>query len=263
MSDLLSEKCGQPSVLRAEDWSEMAERICAWPLPDDLCADAIACKPGAPHRTGTNLITTTQALAMLDYACKPIIDAALTAELEAELMHEREAIDESAKTISRQIDEIKRQLHDNVGLAKELVRERSHSADLSMDLKCAEAELAAAKQALLVPGEMRCAKCNFGLIRTNLYVNNGTTGPGSNETEPCPNGCGPLWPETWEHSAREAWSRLETMEAERDALRDQVARLVGAIEQAPHGAGCLFGLKATASMFYHCNCWKRTALGGK
>lgn len=140
MSDLLSEKCGQPSVLRAEDWSEMAERICAWPLPDDLCADAIACKPGAPHRTGTNLITTTQALAMLDYACKPIIDAALTAELEAELMHEREAIDESAKTISRQVDEIKRQLHDNVGLAKELVRERSHSADLSMDLKCAEAE---------------------------------------------------------------------------------------------------------------------------
>ena len=206
MSDLLSEKCGQPSVLRAEDWSEMAERICAWPLPDDLCADAIACKPGAPHRTGTNLITTTQALAMLDYACKPIIDAALTAE-----------------------------------------RERADRAE----------------QARLVPGEMRCAKCNFGLIRTNLYVNNGTTGPGSNETEPCPNGCGPLWPETWEHSAREAWSRLETMEAERDALRDQVARLVGAIEQAPHGAGCLFGLKATASMFYHCNCWKRTALGGK
>jgi len=82
MSDLLSEKCGQPSVLRAEDWSEMAERICAWPLPDDLCADAIACKPGAPHRTGTNLITITQALAMLDYACKPIIDAALTAERE-------------------------------------------------------------------------------------------------------------------------------------------------------------------------------------
>lgn len=33
MSDLLSEKCGQPSVLRAEDWSEMAERICARRMP--------------------------------------------------------------------------------------------------------------------------------------------------------------------------------------------------------------------------------------
>jgi len=55
----------------------------------------------------------------------------------------------------------------------------------------------------------------------------------------------------------------EHYKAERDALRERVARLVGVIEAAPHGAGCLFGLKATASMFYHCNCWKRTALGDK
>ena len=55
----------------------------------------------------------------------------------------------------------------------------------------------------------------------------------------------------------------EDCTAERDALRERVARLVGVIEAAPHGAGCLFGLKATASMFYHCNCWKRTALGDK
>jgi len=93
-----------------------------------------------------------------------------------------------------------------------------------------------AEKARLVPGEMRCAKCNFGLIRTNLYIRNGTTGPGGNATEPCPNGCGPLWPETWEHSARVAWERLETMhfelvaereradraEAERDALQAEV-----------------------------------------
>jgi len=102
---------------------------------------------------------------------------------------------------------------------------------LGLKLKAREKELAAereradkAEKARLVPGEMRCAKCNFGLIRTNLYVNNGTTGPGSNETEPCPNGCGPLWPETWEHSAREAWSRLETMHAELAALRADAAR---------------------------------------
>lgn len=56
---------------------------------------------------------------------------------------------------------------------------------------------------------------------------------------------------------------VQTLKAERDALRERVARLVGVIEAAPHGAGCLFGLKATASMFYHCNCWKRTALGDK
>lgn len=84
-----------------------------------------------------------------------------------------------------------------------------------------------AQKALFVPGEMHCAKCKFTLIRTNLYVQNGTTGPGNNETEPCPNGCGPLWPETWERSAREAWSRLETLEAEHAADADRYRWLRG------------------------------------
>ena len=60
-----------------------------------------------------------------------------------------------------------------------------------------------------IPGVMHCAKCKFRLVRTNLYVRNGTTGPGDNATEPCPNGCGPLWPVTWEQEAREGWARME------------------------------------------------------
>lgn len=48
----------------------------------------------------------------------------------------------------------------------------------------------------LVPGKMRCAKCKFGLTRVTLYTGNGAVGAGGNETEPCPNGCGPLWPVT-------------------------------------------------------------------
>jgi hypothetical protein len=61
----------------------------------------------------------------------------------------------------------------------------------------------------LVPGIMRCAKCKFQLTRTNLYVNSGTTGPGNSETEPCPNGCGPLWPVTWKQWAEEGWQTAE------------------------------------------------------
>lgn len=57
----------------------------------------------------------------------------------------------------------------------------------------------------LVPGVVRCAKCAFQLQRTNLYMGDGTTGPGSSETEPCPNGCGPLWPVTWKQWAEEGW----------------------------------------------------------
>ncbi|MGP5283034.1 hypothetical protein ACTXNJ_17840 [Pseudomonas helleri] len=74
-----------------------------------------------------------------------------------------------------------------------------------------------------VPGCMRCAKCNFRLQRVNLYMGSGTTGPGDSKTEPCPNGCGPLWPITWEQEARECWaaadSLFENLHAERDQLK--------------------------------------------
>ncbi|WP_024529642.1 hypothetical protein [Serratia fonticola] len=55
--------------------------------------------------------------------------------------------------------------------------------------------------AALVPGVLHCAKCQFQLTKTNLYMATGTTGPGDNKTEPCPNGCGPLWPVTWKQWA--------------------------------------------------------------
>jgi hypothetical protein len=66
----------------------------------------------------------------------------------------------------------------------------------------------------VVPGVMRCAKCKFTLIRTTLYLGNGTSGPGDNRTEPCPNGCGPLWPMTWRDQAQEYGERLEQMHEE-------------------------------------------------
>lgn len=61
----------------------------------------------------------------------------------------------------------------------------------------------------LVPGVMRCAKCAFQLVRTNLYVATGTVGAGDSKTEPCPNGCGPLWPVTWKMWAEEGWAQAE------------------------------------------------------
>jgi hypothetical protein len=62
-----------------------------------------------------------------------------------------------------------------------------------------------------VPGKVHCAKCGFTLVRTNLYVNSGTTGPGGEETEPCPNDGNPMLPVTWEQEAREAWKINEQL----------------------------------------------------
>lgn len=80
---------------------------------------------------------------------------------------------------------------------------------------------------LFVPGVMRCAKCSFQLHRTNLYMVNGTTGPGTSETEPCPNGCGPLWPVTWEQYAREACETAERFFDEAQTYRKAAALAYG------------------------------------
>ncbi|MBA0394911.1 hypothetical protein D7U98_05765 [Stenotrophomonas maltophilia] len=73
----------------------------------------------------------------------------------------------------------------------------------------------------LVPGVVRCAKCAFQLHRTNLYLQSGTVGAGDSKTEPCPNGCGPLWPVTWETWAREGWAEAERLHLEMAALSAQ------------------------------------------
>lgn len=86
----------------------------------------------------------------------------------------------------------------------------------------------------LVPGIVRCAKCSFQLHRTNLYLQSGTVGAGDSKTEPCPNGCGPLWPVTWETWAREGWAEAERLHLENAALaaRQPVGEPVAeAIEQ--------------------------------
>lgn len=73
----------------------------------------------------------------------------------------------------------------------------------------------------LVPGIVRCAKCSFQLARTNLYMQSGKVGAGDSNTEPCPNGCGPLWPVTWETWAREGWAEAERLHLEKSALTAQ------------------------------------------
>ena len=39
----------------------LAERFCATPLPESVCADPCASMQGYPNRTGTNLLTVVEA----------------------------------------------------------------------------------------------------------------------------------------------------------------------------------------------------------
>ena len=89
-----------------------------------------------------------------------------------------------------------------------------------------------AERSDLVPGRMRCAKCSFALTRINLYVNHGTTGAGGNETEPCPNGCGPLWPVTWKQEAADTDKKLEHFFDRAIAAERLIGRFVIECERA-------------------------------
>lgn len=46
--------------------ARLAERFCQAPLPDSVCADLCATEPG-PMRTGTNILTVTEATEVLAF----------------------------------------------------------------------------------------------------------------------------------------------------------------------------------------------------
>ena len=61
----------------------------------------------------------------------------------------------------------------------------------------AQAERDAARELVTVPGQWRCAKCKFVVHKMVLCASTGNVGVKTDtKTEPCPNGCGPLWPVT-------------------------------------------------------------------
>lgn len=91
-----------------------------------------------------------------------------------------------------------------------------------------DAEIQRLQAAALVPGKMRCAKCNFALVRAVLCMTTGRTGSGGSETEPCPNGCGPLWPVTWEQEVKDAWGGWDALLERAEAAE---ARLKAAIPE--------------------------------
>ncbi|WP_261372836.1 DUF551 domain-containing protein [Yersinia mollaretii] len=111
-----------------------------------------------------------------------------------------------------------------------LEKAADHITRIESQLETARKRITELENAALVPGVLHCAKCNFQLSKTNLYMKSGTTGPGDNKTEPCPNGCGPLWPVTWRLWAFDASA---TADKYFDELKAAEARLSAANEK--HG----------------------------
>ena len=67
----------------------------------------------------------------------------------------------------------------------------------------------ASRQAQLVPGILRCAKCDFRLTKTTLCLADGKA-YANNEPDTCPNCNVPMWRVTWKEEATEAYRVAES-----------------------------------------------------
>lgn len=74
-----------------------------------------------------------------------------------------------------------------------------------------------------VPGLLKCAKCGFALIKTNLHVQTGNFST-NNEPDHCPNDGAPLWRVT----ERDAGNEMVDRGAE---MSDQIIKLRAALHE--------------------------------
>ncbi|MFI8608527.1 hypothetical protein ACIGFL_09405 [Pseudomonas sp. NPDC077649] len=93
------------------------------------------------------------------------------------------------------------------------------------------------QQGHYIPGQMHCAKCKFQLTKRVICMGSGTIGAGDNKTEPCPNGCGPLWPVTWKQADQENQEIIGRLCDEQRELRAQVEQLLQ--DKARLDSGCI------------------------
>ncbi|EBY0917186.1 TPA: ead/Ea22-like family protein [Salmonella enterica subsp. enterica] len=88
-----------------------------------------------------------------------------------------------------------------------------------------ERRVAEQQSAIIAPGIMRCAGCGFVLTKNNINMTTGTITARDSKTEPCPNGCGPLWPVTWKEQAIQMRDDSEQWFLELQQAKNRIAEL--------------------------------------
>jgi hypothetical protein len=101
------------------------------------------------------------------------------------------------------------------------------SEALRRKTEAAEKRIAEQQSAIIAPGIMRCAGCGFVLTKNSINMAAGTITAGDSKTEPCPNGCGPLWPVTWKEQALQMRDDSEQWFIELQQAKNRIAELEG------------------------------------
>lgn len=63
----LSKLLASPHSAKGEITDAMVNRFLTWPLPESVCSDLCATMRGAPHRSGTSLLSAEEARQMLEH----------------------------------------------------------------------------------------------------------------------------------------------------------------------------------------------------
>lgn len=82
---------------------------------------------------------------------------------------------------------------------------------------CMKKRIAELESQVFVPGQWRCAKCNFTVQKMTLDIAGdrvGVSDKDKNEPEKCPNGCGPLWRVTERDAGNRAIEGYESILSE-------------------------------------------------
>lgn len=102
---------------------------------------------------------------------------------------------------------------------------RLHAARLISEKALLKERIAELESSVIAPGIMRCAKCSFVLTKNSINMSAGTITAGDSKSEPCPNGCGPLWPVTWREKALQARDDSEQWFEDFQTAKKRIAEL--------------------------------------
>lgn len=108
------------------------------------------------------------------------------------------------------------------------------------ELEAAERRNAELSSSVIAPGIMRCAGCGFVLTKNSINMAAGTITAGDSKTEPCPNGCGPLWPVTWKEQALEMRDSSEQWFEELQVARQRIAELSASHSKLREGMAAIY-----------------------
>lgn len=113
----------------------------------------------------------------------------------------------------------------NVSIVDECGQAAQMITALVEALEAAEKRNAELQSDVIAPGIMRCAGCGFVLTKNSINMAAGTITAGDSKTEPCPNGCGPLWPVTWKEQALQMRDDSESWFLELQDAKKRIAEL--------------------------------------